>query len=130
MEEPLLVLEPNTLTAIDPTTGAVRWSTSLPGCNPIYARLAIAEGVAVVAAYDFLACVQQQSGQLLWRVPTRKGARGGVVIRNGRLFLYKSGAIECYDGRGARLWAREGESQYGGSLGFSGDVCWVPNDRN
>jgi outer membrane protein assembly factor BamB len=129
MDEPLVVLEQNRILALDAATGAVRWATPIAGCNPIFARMVITEGVVIVAAFDALSCCDHQTGKLLWRASTRKGARGGIVARGGRVFLYKNGAIDCYDGRGNLLWQHESESQYGGSLGFTGDVCWVPNDR-
>lgn len=129
MDEPLLVLEPDSLVALDAATGAVRWSTPLPDCSPIYARLAVAEGVVIVAGFDWLACCEHVNGRLLWRVRTREGARVGVVVRGGRVFLYRSGSLECYDGRGNLLWRREVENSFGGSFGFTGDICWVPYDR-
>jgi outer membrane protein assembly factor BamB len=128
MEEPLVLLESKRLVALDPSTGAVRWSVSLPGVNPVFARLYVNAEVAVVAAYDSLACCDLRSGALLWAVKTRPGARNGVVVRGARVYLYKDGAIECYDGRGALVFRHEGESKYGGSFGFAQDICWVPND--
>jgi len=128
MDEPLILLESKRLVALDAATGAVRFSIPLPGVNPIFARLYLDEGIALVAAYDSLACCDVRSGALLWQVKTREGARGGVVARNGRVYLYKNGAIDCFDGHGVPLFHHEGESKYGGSFGFSRDVCWVPND--
>lgn len=128
MEEPLILLEPKRLVGLDPTTGAVRFAIPLSGVNPIFARLYLEAGIAIVAGFDTLACCDVRSGALLWQVKTREGARGGVVARNGRVYLYKNGSIDCYDGRGALLFRHEGESKYGGSFGFAHDVCWVPND--
>lgn len=128
MEDPLVLLESKRLVGIDPATGAERFSIPLPGVNPVFARLYLDDGVALVAAFDSLSCCDVRTGALLWQVKTREGARGGVVARGGRVYLYKNGAIDCYDGRGTLLFRREGESKYGGSFGFARDVCWVPDD--
>lgn len=128
MEETLVVLESRRLVGLDPATGTQRFSIPLSDVNPVFARLYLDDGFALVAGYDSLACCDVRNGTLLWHVKTRPGGRGGVVARAGRIYLYKDAWIDCYDGRGQLLFQYEGKSSTGGSFGFAHDVCWVPND--
>jgi outer membrane protein assembly factor BamB len=129
MEESLVVFDNSRLTALDPANGAVRWCTDLPECGRRYGRMVITEGVVLVAGFERLFCCDLTTGRLHWWVPTRKGALVGLAARGGRIYVYKNGAIDCFDGRGQRLWSHEATNQYVASMGFTGDICWVPYEE-
>ena len=124
MDEPLVILDNSRLTALDPATGAVRWSAQVPESSNLFARMVITEGVVVVAGIEWIYCVDLKTGQPLWRVK-QEGSPVGVVVRSGRIFVYCRGSVDCYDGRGQRLWRHEGKNHYGASFGFTDDICWV-----
>lgn len=128
-DAPLVLFDDDTLSALDPATGTPRWTVKLPDCRSGMSRLVVRDDVVVVAGYEHLCCIGLADGRLYWKVPTRKTPRYGVVVRDGRVFVYKSGAVDCYDGHGRLVWSREGSSHYGGSFGFPDDVCWVPDVR-
>lgn len=124
MDEPLVILDNSTLTALDAASGAVRWSTPLPGLGNLYARLVITEGVVVVVGIDWLFCCDLKTGQPLWRLQ-KEGSPVGLIVRGGKIFVYCRGSVDCYDGRGQKLWRHEGKNHYGASFGFADNICWV-----
>lgn len=74
------------LTAIDPATGAARWT--FKGLGRTISTPVVYKGLVFIPDYDgVLYCLTAQTGELLWRHPTGAHIWGSPLVAGGTLFL-------------------------------------------
>ena len=74
--------------AIDPQSGAIRWSTTLSTGGQSVWLIGTGDGVVVVTWYQNLAAIDARSGQVRWHHAA--GASNEAIpaaISNGRVFV-------------------------------------------
>jgi polyvinyl alcohol dehydrogenase (cytochrome) len=75
-----------TVSALDPATGAARWTfTDLHG--PVLAPVSVANGVVFAAAGTQAVALDAATGTLLWRFDTGAILYGGIAVSDGRIFF-------------------------------------------
>ncbi|WP_369183961.1 PQQ-binding-like beta-propeller repeat protein [Streptomyces sp. Y1] len=103
------------LRALDPRTGAVRWSRAVGAADPMtenYGRpSAVGDGVLSVAAPTGLQTLDAATGDVRWQVPVARWTGltwgQGPVIGGGSVFAAHDGALNAYDAAtGERRWSR------------------------
>jgi len=73
------------VSALDPSTGAILWTTPVSG--PVLAPVSYANGVVFAAGGTTCVALDAETGALLWHADTPAPLYGGVAISNGRIFF-------------------------------------------
>jgi hypothetical protein len=70
--------------------------------NPV--SLLVTEELVYVASLENLACLRYPTGELLWSQKTHTIGLPTLVLAGDRLFVAKSGEVECFSLSGESLW--------------------------
>jgi outer membrane protein assembly factor BamB len=104
------------LAAVDPATGAIRWTSSL-GTPESISQPTVANGIVYIGADDVLYALDAATGQRLWSFTTR-GDVHSPVIANGVVYFGADGstlyALNAHGG--ALLWKTPTRAPYAGDV--------------
>jgi hypothetical protein len=64
----------------------------------------VTDDAVYVASLDNLACLRNPTGEVLWSKKTRATGRPTLLLAGDRLFVAKSGEVECFSLAGESLW--------------------------
>jgi hypothetical protein len=64
----------------------------------------VTEEAVYVASLEGVACLRNPTGELLWSKTTRATGRPTLLLAGDRLFVAKSGEVECFTLSGESLW--------------------------
>ncbi|MBD0692511.1 PQQ-binding-like beta-propeller repeat protein [Streptomyces sp. CBMA123] len=119
--------------ALDPRTGAVRWSRAVDAPDPVTASYggrpsAVGDGVVSVAASTSLQTLDAATGEVRWQVPVSEWPGlpwgQGPVIGGGSVFAAHDGSLHAYDtATGEPRWSKPLGSS--GFLALDGDTVYA-----
>jgi outer membrane protein assembly factor BamB len=121
------------LQAVEPSTGAVRWTT-VAGGRPV-----AADGEVVLPADGGVQAFRESDGTRLWQTQSAPDSSGPVAVDGNRVFMSGVGpqisSFDALSGRG--LWYHQGSQVGGGNAGLSvrdgrvwgqsGIITWLQN---
>jgi outer membrane protein assembly factor BamB len=125
MEQPLIVALGGSVCGLDPKTGAWLWKNALPGGGFGEVAISVHEGFVIASASGpVVYCLDSSTGAELWRAATEKTGRATILVEDGRVYVAKTGVVDCYDINGTRLWSQTLPGMGSGrlALGFPGNV--------
>ncbi len=113
------------LVGIDSSTGQVRWENGMKGGG--YGEVGIAattEYVFASAQSAKLFCLRYGSGEELWVVDTSSMGRATIVVEDDRVYVAKSGVVDCFTFDGSCVWTQRLEGKGFGriAMGFPGNI--------
>jgi outer membrane protein assembly factor BamB len=101
------VIEDGTVTALDPASGATKWSTPL-GITTDAEPVAVAGSLYVVSAGK-LTSLDEANGRVKWQRPINGGIHSTPAVDGGRIFVSGSGEqVQAFDTSGNALWTYGG----------------------
>jgi len=75
-----------TVSALDPTTGAVLWQFAIEG-GPVIAPITVVNDVVLVAGAFKVAALSARTGEELWSYSVPAWCFGGIAVSGGRIFV-------------------------------------------
>jgi outer membrane protein assembly factor BamB len=126
MAEPVLIVAlGGSVCGIDAKSGAWLWKNALPGGGFGEVAISVHEGFVIAAANGAVVyCLDSQTGHELWRAETDRSGRATILVQDDRVFVARSGVVDCLDLDGHKQWTQALPAMGSGrlALGFPGNV--------
>jgi outer membrane protein assembly factor BamB len=126
MEQTILIVAVGgSVNGLDPKTGAWLWKNSLPGGGFGEVAISVHDDFLIAsAAGPLVYCLDRQTGNEVWRAATEKSGRATILVQDWRIFVAKSGAVDCFTMDGHLIWSQPLPVMGSGrlALGFPGNV--------
>ena len=106
MEQPVLIVAlGGSVCGVDPKTGAWLWKNALAGGGFGEVAISVHEGFVIAsAAGPAVYCLDAKTGDQLWRASTEKSGRATILVQDGRVYVAKTGVVDCFDIDGKLQW--------------------------
>src|SRR6478672_5540169 len=103
MEQPVLIVAlGGSVCGLDPKSGAWLWKNALPGGGFGEVAISVHEGFVIASANGPIAyCLDDKTGNELWRAKTENSGRATILVQDGRVYVAKTGVVDCFDMDGA-----------------------------
>ncbi|MBL8953332.1 MAG: PQQ-binding-like beta-propeller repeat protein [Myxococcaceae bacterium] len=126
MTDPVLIVAlGGSVCGVDPKTGAWLWKNALAGGGFGEVAISVQEGYVIASASGpVVYCLDSKTGDELWRANTEKSGRATILVQEERVYVAKTGVVECFDIDGHLLWGQQLPGMGSGrlALGFPGNV--------
>jgi outer membrane protein assembly factor BamB len=121
----LIVALGGSVCGLDAETGAWLWKNALPGGGFGEVAISVHEDCVIASAFgDLVYCLHPHDGREIWRAQTAKPGRATIVVQGERIYVAKSGVVDCFTFGGHALWSQPLPVLGSGrlALGFPGNV--------
>ena len=126
MNSPVLIVAlGGSVCGVDPKTGAWLWKNALSGGGFGEVAISVHEGFVIASANGPLVfCLDSATGNALWQAATERPGRATLLVQGDRVYVAKTGVVDCFDLDGHRLWSQQLPALGSGrlALGFPGNV--------
>lgn len=117
---------------LDRETGKEIWRSTLPSGYGTVDMAIHGTAVLVAAEDNTVVCLSYATGETLWTATTEGWGRATILVHAGRIYVGRSGVVECFSIEGQKLWSQGPPDLEGGvvSLGFPGNVRQADSRRS
>ena len=119
----LLVATGRQVVAADPSTGKILWRHTIGASKgKSIARMGLLGEQVVVARDEDLHCLDQRTGEVLWKAESPIAVDALIVSTSRRIFVARGGEVACFDEGGKQQWHEVLGSEGAVSLAIDGVV--------
>jgi len=126
MDSPVLIVAlGGSVCGVDPHTGSWLWKNALTGGGFGEVAISVQDGYVIASADGpVVYCLDSKTGSELWHASTEKPGRATILVHEGRVYVAKTGVVDCFDIDGHLIWSQQLPGMGSGrlALGFPGNV--------